>query len=496
MNQERWQETSLRSMPSTESDRYERDLRDANILRAGMRKSGSKRAEVGVLEDIELGLRGLDQAERHKSEGNLPIAKELYEKSLELLIRHLKGNEGGFDKETLQARVEIAFQDAELIKGRLATSSPQSPPDLTSKPSFRNLTSALSSALTKPSPAKATSPQSQTCTPSNRRRVSQHNNQGTTRQVASKSRTSRPQTRPVPKANDETRRVILTDFLVDRSQIDATSWDDIAGLVEAKQSLQETAILPLIRPDLFTGLRKPQNVLLWGPPGTGKTLMVRAVARESGSNLFSVSASVLTSKWMGDSEKLVRTLFQVAREASPSIIFIDEMDSLLSSRKSDGEHEASRRLKTEFMVQTDGMTKEGNGVLVLACTNCPWDVDSAVMRRFPRRIYVPLPDPEARAALIKNLLKKAKKHSLTSRDVSNLVKRTKGFSGSDIAAIASEAAFGPLRSLGGMDAIRNARANDVRPLSYSDFDNVIKNTTRSVTNSQLKKYVEWQSQQA
>lgn len=212
--------------------------------------------------------------------------------------------------------------------------------------------------------------------------------------------------------------------------------------------------------------------------------------------------SALTSKWMGDAEKMVRKLFQVAHELAPSILFLDEMDALLSSRKSDGgEHEASRRLKTEFMVQMDGITMNddegiGRHLLLIACTNCPWDVDSAVLRRFPRRIHVPLPDSEARRALIEYLLKKAGKHSLMTRQISTLVDRTVGFTCSDIASIASEAAFGPLRSLGGMDVIKDCTAADVRPIQLKDFESVINDTTKSVTGAQLQRYEQWQKQQA
>lgn len=244
--------------------------------------------------------------------------------------------------------------------------------------------------------------------------------------------------------------------------------------------------------------RFPHTHLPVLPLGTGKTMLVRAVAHESQCLLFACSASALTSKWHGEGEKLVRTLFAVAHDAAPSIIFVDEMDALLSSRKQD-EHEASRRFKTEFMILMDGLKgvsdKEHN-VLVIGATNCPWDCDDAVMRRFPRRIYVPLPDAEARRGMLTALLKKAGPHSLSSRDVSNIVAKTEGFSCSDISSIASEASFGPLRSLGGIDAIRGVRSQDVRKISASDFDAAIKQSTKSVTPALLAKYKQWEKQQA
>ena len=291
---------------------------------------------------------------------------------------------------------------------------------------------------------------------------------------------------------------ILTDFYVDPSALAKTRWKDIAGLDQVKQSLQENVILPLVRPDLFLqGLRRPQNILLYGPPGTGKTMLVRACAHESQRcNLFVCSASNLVSKWMGESEKILKCLFDTAQTMAPSIIFVDEVDSILSSRKSD-EHEASRRLKTEFMILMDGIKQrqqQEGMVLVISCTNCPWDIDEAVIRRFPRTIYVPVPDSKARKGLIHHLLPKAGKHSLSTENVVWLVEQTKGWSCSDITALASEASYGPLRSLGGMDAICKVKVKDVRPLSIVDFEKALKQQTKSVSTKQLKRFSEWKSE--
>jgi len=179
-------------------------------------------------------------------------------------------------------------------------------------------------------------------------------------------------------------------------------WEDIKGLSEVKKVLHETIVLPSLRPDLFSGLYAPsKGILLYGPPGTGKTLLAKAVATECKSTFFSISASTLTSKWMGEGEKLMRGLFAMALEKAPSVIFFDEIDSIMGARGGN-EHEASRRLKTEFLVQFDGVNNqmEGKNMLVLAATNRPWDLDEAALRRLTRRIYIPLPDSEAREAII------------------------------------------------------------------------------------------------
>ena len=228
-------------------------------------------------------------------------------------------------------------------------------------------------------------------------------------------------------------QMILNEIVVKGDEV---RWEDIAGLEEAKLALKEAVIYPFLRPDLFSGLREPaKGMLLFGPPGTGKTMLARAVATQAKSTFFSISASSLTSKYLGESEKLVRALFALAKELSPSIIFIDEIDSLLSARRGDGgEHEASRRLKTEFLIQWSslasaaaGRNSDGNScqVLVLAATNLPWAIDDAARRRFVRRQYIPLPCEKTRRQQIDNLLVH-QHHSLTQIQRDMLVSDTDG----------------------------------------------------------------------
>jgi len=222
-------------------------------------------------------------------------------------------------------------------------------------------------------------------------------------------------------------------------------WDDVAGLQAAKNALQETVILPTKFPQLFTGKRVPwHGILLYGPPGTGKSYLAKACATEAEATFFSISSSDLVSKWMGESERLVRNLFEMARESKPAIIFIDEVDSLAGARGESGESDSARRIKTEFLAQMDGVGKDSSNVLILGATNTPWDLDSAIRRRFEKRIYIPLPETEARARLLKLHLGDTP-HKCSQEDLQSIAESTDGFSGADISILTRDALFEPVR---------------------------------------------------
>jgi vacuolar protein-sorting-associated protein 4 len=221
-------------------------------------------------------------------------------------------------------------------------------------------------------------------------------------------------------------------------------WSDVAGLEGAKEALKEAVILPVRFPQLFEGKRKPwKGILLYGPPGTGKSFLAKAVATEADSKFFSVSSSDLVSKWQGESERLVRSLFEMARENKPAIIFIDEIDSLCGAR-GDGENESARRIKTEFLVQMQGVNTDDRGLLVLGATNTPWSLDAAIRRRFEKRVYIPLPDQPARKRLFELSIGDTP-NDLDHEDFEELSNRSEGYSGSDISIVVREALMKPVR---------------------------------------------------
>ncbi|KAG6868157.1 hypothetical protein C0993_007046 [Termitomyces sp. T159_Od127] len=300
-------------------------------------------------------------------------------------------------------------------------------------------------------------------------------------------------------------------------------WDDVAGLDGAKASLKEAVILPIKFPHLFTGKRTPwRGILLYGPPGTGKSYLAKAVATEAKSTFFSVSSSDLVSKWQGDSERLVKQLFELARESKPSIIFIDEIDSLAGTRN-ESESEGSRRIKTEFLVQMNGVGHDDTGVLVLGATNIPWQLDNAIKRRFEKRIYIPLPGPDARRHMFQLHVGNTP-NKLTSKDFRLLAEKTDGYSGSDISTAVRDALMQPVRKV--INATHFKRVPDPEnpegtatkltpcspgdpaakemdwtaiesdellepPLRLADFLTSLQNTRPTVTAADIKRHEDW-----
>lgn len=268
------------------------------------------------------------------------------------------------------------------------------------------------------------------------------------------------------------------------------TWDDIAGLEYIKKIVKEVVVFPMLRPDIFTGLRRPpKGILLFGPPGTGKTLIGKCIASQSKSTFFSISASSLTSKWIGDGEKMVRALFAVARVHQPSVVFIDEIDSLLTQR-SETEHEASRRLKTEFLVQLDGAaTSDEDRILIVGATNRPQELDEAARRRLVKRLYVPLPELEARKQIINNLLTTVR-HNLNQEDVARIAEKSEGYSGADMTNLCKEASMEPIRSIP-FSQLEEIKMEEVRHITSYDFEEALTNVRSSVSQSDLNIYIMW-----
>eukprot|EP00906_Rhabdomonas_costata_P011451 RCo016322 len=302
----------------------------------------------------------------------------------------------------------------------------------------------------------------------------------------------------VPSSKEDKELAEMIEKEIVEQSVNVT-WDKIAGLEEAKQLLEEAVVLPLFMPNVFKGIRRPwSGVLMYGPPGTGKTLLAKAVATECGTTFFSVSTATLTSKWRGDSEKLVRILFEMARMYAPSTIFIDEIDSLTSQRGGSTEHEASRRVKTELLVQMDGMMEAQDAnkvVMVLGATNHPWDLDDAMRRRLEKRIYIPLPNEQDRVALFRINLRELS--VAEDVDFQKLAKMTEGYSGHDITCVCRDASMMKLRRL-----IRDKTKDELRqlgqqvdqielPVNMADFEMAVQKTPSSVNQTQIQKYHKW-----
>lgn len=254
------------------------------------------------------------------------------------------------------------------------------------------------------------------------------------------------------------------------------SWDDIVGSEGVKKVLDEIIRLPRELPHLYTGNRKAaRSVLLYGPPGTGKTLMGKAMAHEAGVSFFSVSSADLISKWVGESEKYIKCLFEMVKAAKPCILFLDEVEALCSKRE-DGKHGA--QTVQQFLTQLDGITNSGSmdGVFVLACTNLPWALDEAMRRRLEHRIYLGLPTSRERAALLRHYIGK-NEHCLSATQFEELAQWCEHFSSADIQQLCTTASMIPLNEIpsathfqlleDGRLMVREASHREALPMTYS-----------------------------
>ncbi|CAH1407708.1 unnamed protein product [Nezara viridula] len=228
-------------------------------------------------------------------------------------------------------------------------------------------------------------------------------------------------------------------------------WTDVIGLDNAKALLNEAIVYPNKYPDFFKDFISPwKGLLLFGPSGTGKTMLAKAVATQNNTTFFNISASSIVSKWRGESEKLVRVMFDLARLQAPSTIFIDELDAVASQRDSNREHEASRRLKSELLVQLDGLCQSNDSVFFLTATNLPWDLDTAILRRLEKRIFVDLPDLDSRKSLIQKYLPPVLKTSpliTVELDYSESAEKCEGYSAFDIKLLCKEISMNVVRSV-------------------------------------------------
>ena len=269
------------------------------------------------------------------------------------------------------------------------------------------------------------------------------------------------------------------------AEIPKIKFSDVAGLEDVKKAITIRMINPIKYPDKYKmyGKKTGGGVLLYGPPGTGKTMIAKAIANEVGAKFYAVKGSDIVSKWVGDSEKNINSLFQEANKQDRAIIFIDEMDSLIGRRGLDTHND---KRVNEFLQQIDGFAGRNPNLLLLGATNRPWDIDSAAMRsgRFSQKIYLPLPDAPARKFMIEKNMKGVP--VAKDFDIDRIVEQTEMYSGADIEELCDRAKDEPL--------LKAIATDSVILVTNNDFDDVLEKMPPSVTEKELKQFEEYNNE--
>ena len=285
------------------------------------------------------------------------------------------------------------------------------------------------------------------------------------------------------------REMISDTIITERPRI---KMSEVAGLEDAKQAIDDAIIAPMKHPELFKGkARQPwRGILFYGPAGCGKTLVAKAVASEVNATFFNVSAANIVSKWLGESERLVMSLFELARKNQPAIIFIDELDSIGVSRSGD-DVGGERRLKTQLLTELQGLaSNEDERITLIGATNLPWELDFALRSRFEKKIHVPLPNREARAKIFEIHMEDVE--VAPTIEYEELADLTEGYSGRDISVVCREAALEPIRDLQRTGRMEDEQEIlDIRPVSRDDFLHAIENIRPATPPEDVKKYIDW-----
>jgi katanin p60 ATPase-containing subunit A1 len=279
----------------------------------------------------------------------------------------------------------------------------------------------------------------------------------------------------------------------------ACSWDDIGGLEETKQTIKTAYVLAVAQAPAGVKLSGWKNILLYGPPGTGKTLLAAATSAQLEATFFNASVSALLSKYFGESSRLIAALYTTARRRSPAVIFLDELDAL-TPKRGHGEDGAERRILSTLLAELDGLTgKAGDAyVLTMGATNTPWDMDAAILSRFEKKIYVPLPDLGAREAILRiHLQGKGYASEVSYRE---LAERTEGFSGRELERVCKEIVGQMIQRMnpnlaevarGGLAAVKSYQVK-VCPLTRRDFDVILQDYRPETAPEALQRFADWQ----